>query len=119
MTPVVLEGMPHKLQTEPQNSLPLTSRLPIEGGPSGCKQEVVESVVTAEHTNSMVKMAEPTEMVADVDRTAPLDREPAETACGVDEGDKMGCKDLQLPTRSRIILQRKASVQWKCDGKHT
>ena len=95
MTPVILESMPHEMQ-EPQDSLPLTPRLPIEGKPRKCKQEEVASVVMATHTNGMAKTAKPTEMVADIDRTALLDGEPVETACGVDEGDETGCKDLQL-----------------------
>ena len=71
--------------------------LPIEGEPSECEQEVVDSVVTTGCTNGTVEMAEPREMVVDVDRTALLGGEPVETACGVDEGDETGCKDLQLP----------------------
>ena len=42
--------------------------------------------MTAGHTNWTAKMAKPTE-ITDVDRTALLGREPAERACGVDEGD--------------------------------
>ena len=57
----------------------------------------MDSVVTAGCTNGMVETAEPRETVVDVDRTALLGGEPAETACGVDEGDKTGRKDLQLP----------------------
>ena len=85
-TAVVLESAPHKMQNQPQNSLPLTLRPPIEGGPSECKQEVVESIMMAERTNGMVKMAKPTE-IADIDRMALLGGEPAERACGVNEGD--------------------------------
>jgi len=109
-TVVLLESEPHETQNEPQNSLQTTSRLPIEGVPNGCKQEVAESIATAEHASGMlkmVKMAEPkvvdvdrtataacgvnegTEIIADVNRTALLGREPAERASGVDEGDKM------------------------------
>ena len=113
-TSVILEGTPHETQDRLQNSLPLTPRLPIEGKPSGCKQEAVDSIVTTGRTNGMVRMAEPTEIadvnlekaapdgepaerahrinegnetVADVDRMALLGREPAEMACRVDEGD--------------------------------
>ena len=102
------------MQNQLQNSLPLTPRLPIEGEPSGCKQEAADSVVTAGRTNRMVRMAEPTEIAdinlekaaldgepverahridkgdetdADVDRTALLGGEPAEMACRVDKGD--------------------------------
>ena len=89
MTPVILESaLPHEMQTEPHSSLPLT--------PSRCKQEVADSVVTAGRTNRMVRMAEPTKMVADVNRTALLGGEPAEMACEVDEGDGTERKDLQL-----------------------
>ena len=97
MTPVVLESMLHKMQTEPQNSLPLTLRLPIDGKPNGRKQEAVDSVMTAEHMNGTVELAEPTEIV-DVNRTALLGRKPVERACGVDEGDGMEHEpQMQLP----------------------
>ena len=86
MTSVVLKSALHKMQNQPQNSLPLIPRPPIEGGPSKCKQEVVESIMMAEHMNGMVEMAEPTKIM-DIDRTALLGGEPAERACGVDEGD--------------------------------
>ena len=86
-TPVILEGTLHKLQTKPQNSLPLTSRPLIEGGPSRCKQEVVESVVTAGCANGMVEMAESTE-IADVNGMALLGRELAERARGISKGNE-------------------------------
>ena len=87
-TPVMLKSvLPHETQTKLQNSLPLTLRLPVEGEPSGCKQEVVESVVTAGRTNGMVETAEPTEIM-DVDRMALLGGEPAERVHIVDEGDE-------------------------------
>ena len=89
MTPVILMSAPHETQNQPHSSLPLTPRLPIDGEPCKCKQEVVDSIVMAGCTNGMVELAKPTEMVMDVDRTAPLDGEPAEMACGVDEGDEM------------------------------
>ena len=122
-TTVVLESAPHKMQNRLQNSLPLTPRLPIEGEPSGCKQEAADSVVMAGRTNRMVRMAEPTEIAdinlekaapdgepverahridegdetdADVDRMALLGREPAEMACRVDKGDGMEHRDLRL-----------------------
>ena len=87
-TPVVLKSaLPHETQTKLQNSLPLTPRPPIEGEPSGCKQEAVESVMTAGRANGMVETAEPTE-IADVDGMALLGREPAERARGISEGDE-------------------------------
>ena len=77
------------MQDQLQNSLPLTPRPPIEGEPSGCKQEVADSVVTAGCTNGMVGMTKPPQNDADVNRTALLGGKPAERACGVDEGDGM------------------------------
>ena len=74
------------MQTEPQNSLPLTPRLPIEGEPSGCKQEVVESIVTAGRMNQTVKTAEPT--ITDINRKAMLGREPAGMVHRVDKGSE-------------------------------
>ena len=88
-TSVILEGTPHKMQGQLQNSLPLTPRLPIEGEPSGCKQEVADSVVMAGCTNEMVGMTKPPQNDADVNRTALLGGKLAERACGVDEGDGM------------------------------
>jgi len=88
-TSVLLKGEPHETQNVPQNSLPLTLRLPIEGEPNECKQEVAESVVTAGRTIGTVEMANPREMDADVDRTALLGRDLAERACGVDESGRM------------------------------
>ena len=70
MTPVILKSTPHETQ-EPQDLLPLTPRLPIEGKPGKCKQEEAVSIVMATHTNGTAKMAKPTEMVMDIDRTAP------------------------------------------------
>jgi len=84
---VLLTGEPHKTQNVPQNSLPLTPRLPIDGKPGECKQEAANGVVTAGCTKGMVGMAKPRETVADIDRTALLGREPAERVYGVDEGD--------------------------------
>ena len=87
-TPVVLESAPHEMQNWLQNSLPLTLRLPIEGEPSGCKQEVADSVVTAGRTNRMVGMTKPPKpQIANIDRTPPLGRKLAERAYGVNEGD--------------------------------
>jgi len=87
-TPVVLESVLHETQNEPQDSLQVTPRLPIEGEPSECEREVAESVVTAERTNGKAQSANPPETVADVNRTASLGIKPAERACGVDEGDE-------------------------------
>ena len=92
-TTVILKSMLHEMQDQLQNSLQTTPRLPTEGELSKCRQEAVDSIVTATCTNSTAK---PTKMVADVNRTAPLDGEPAETACGVDEGDEMECEP-QMP----------------------
>ena len=86
MTPVVLESTLHETQ-EPHSSLPLTPRLPIEGEPSRCKQEVADSVGTAGCTNRMVETANLPETIADIDRTALLGGKPVERAHGVDEGD--------------------------------
>jgi len=87
-TLVLLTGKPHEMQNVSQDSLPLTPRPPIEGEPNACKQEATDGVVTAERTKGTVETAEPTETDADVDRTALLGGEPAERACGVDEGDE-------------------------------
>ena len=86
-TLVILESMLHEMQDQPQSSLPLTLRLPIDGEPCECKQEVVDSIVTAGCTNGTVELAEPTK-IADVDRTPTLGREPVAEACRVDEGDR-------------------------------
>ena len=123
MTTVILKGVPHEMRNEPQNSLRATPRrLPIEGEPCECKQEVANGVVTAGCTNGTAGTAKPIiadvnlekaapdgelaerahridegdETDVDVDRTALLGREPAEMACGVDEGDGMECRDLRL-----------------------
>ena len=122
---VLLEGVPHEMQTEPHSSLPLT--------PSRCKQEVADSVVMAERTNGTAEMAKPMEIAdvdsekaalggklveracrvdegdetnADVDRTATLGEDPATMACGVDEGDEMGRKDLRLPKAGLYCEER-------------
>jgi len=87
-TLVVLESAPHETQTKPQDSLPLTPRPPIDGEPRECKQEVVESVVTAERTNGTAQLANRPETDADIDKTALLGGEPAERASGVNEGDE-------------------------------
>ena len=88
MTPVMLKSaLPHEMQNWPQNSLPLTPRLPIEGKPNECKQEVVDSVVMAGCTNGMVRLAEPTK-IADVNEKAALGGEPVERARVIDKGDE-------------------------------
>ena len=95
MTPVVLEGVPHEMRNEPQDSLRATPRrLPVEGKPSECKQEVADNVVTAGRTNGMAGTAKP--IIADVDRTATLGKDLATAACGVDEGDEMERNELRL-----------------------
>ena len=127
MTPVVLKSvLPHETQTKLQNSLPLTPRLPIEGEPSGCKQEAAESVVTAGRANGTVETAKPTE-IADVDGMALLGREPAERARGIGEGDeterkaqsrlqelKLLCREIDqcsgiangdIPITNRLLLE--------------
>jgi len=76
------------MQNEPQDSPQVTPRLPIEGEPSKCEREVAESVVMAERTNGMVKMAKPCESDVDVDRKAALGGEPAERVHIVDEGGR-------------------------------
>jgi len=86
-TPVVLESAPHETQKPPQDSLQTTPRLPTEGKPSECKQEVTGSVVMAGRTNGTVGMTEPRKTDADVDLTPTLGREPVTRDCGVDEGD--------------------------------
>ena len=85
-TVVLLKSEPHEPQNEPQNSLPLTPRLPIEGEPNECKQEVAESIATAA---TACGVNDGTETDADVDRTALLGGDLAERACGVDEGGRM------------------------------
>jgi len=75
-------AMLHETQKWLQDSLQMTPRLPTEGKPVKCKQEVAESIVMVGRTNGMVETAEP---VAEVDRMALLGREPAERACRVDE----------------------------------
>ena len=85
-TTVILEGTLHETQTEPQDSLPLTLRLPIEGKPGKFKQEEVVSIVMAGHTNRMVKLAKPTETDMDINGKATLGREPVGMVHRVDEG---------------------------------
>ena len=86
-TPVVLKSMPHKTQTEPQSSSPLTPRLPTDGEPSRCKREAADSIVTAERTNGMVQSANLPE-IADVNGKALLGGELAERVHRLDEGDR-------------------------------
>ena len=78
-TTVVLKSTPHEMQTELQNSLQTTPRLPIEDEPSECTQEAADSDVMAGRTN---------EMDTDVDRMALLGGEPAERVHIVDEDDE-------------------------------
>ncbi|KIM51939.1 hypothetical protein SCLCIDRAFT_33037 [Scleroderma citrinum Foug A] len=86
-TPVVLESMPHESQDQLQDSLQVT--------PYACEQEAVDSVVTAERTNSTAKMAKPN--VVDVDGKAALGRDLAERVHIVDEGGEEHKSPLQLP----------------------
>ena len=86
-TLVLLESAPHETRNLPQDSLPLTPRLPIEGEPCECEQEVANGVVTAGRTNGTAGTAKP--IIADVDRTATLGKDLATAACGVDEGNRM------------------------------
>ena len=83
-------ALPHEMQTEPHSSLPLIPRPPIDGEPNECKQEAVDSIVTAGRMNRMVETAEP--QIADVDRTALLGGEPAERVHIVDKGDETECE---------------------------
>ena len=85
-TLVLLTGELHKTQNVPQNSLPLTPRLPIDGKPDECKQEAAESIVTAGRTNGMVRMTEPHETVADINGKAAPGRELVERVHVVNEG---------------------------------
>ena len=94
-TLVLLEGAPHEMRNEPQNSLRATPRrLPIEGEPCECEQEVANGVVTAGRTNGTAGMAKP--IIADVDRTVTLGKDLATVACGVDEGNKTERNKLRL-----------------------
>ena len=96
-TLVLLKGAPHEMRNEPQNSLRATPRrLPIEGEPCECEQEVANGVVTARCTKGMAQSANPPETDVDVDRTPTLDGELAMRDCGVDEGNGMEHKDLRL-----------------------
>ena len=57
-----------------------------------CEQEAVESIVMAGHMKGMAQLANPPEMDTNTDRTTLLGREPAERACGVNEGDRCESK---------------------------
>ena len=110
MTPVVLEGALHEMQTKPQSSLLLTSRPPIDGEPNGCKQEVADSDVTAECTNRTVKMTKPTE-ITDVDsEKAVLGGELVERACRVDKGDEMDVDVNRMVLLGREPAERASGV---------
>ena len=104
MTSVILESVLHKMQNLPQDLLLLTPRLPIEGEPNRCKQEVADSVVMAGRTNGTVKLAEPTE-ITDIDGMALLGREPAERARGISEGNEME-REAQLRLQELKLLCR-------------
>jgi len=141
-TVVLLESEPHEMQNEPQNSLQTTPRLPIEGEPSECKQEVVESVAMTEHTSGTLETVgttkpretvadvdrtataacgvnEGTEMHADVDRTALLGGEPAERVCGVDEGDETDREyQSRIQQTNRKKHQRNANANMDVPSAH-
>jgi len=99
-TLVLLTGEPHEMQNVLQDSLPLTLRLPIEGEPNACKQEVTDGVIMAECMKGMVKTAEPTETITDVDEGTTLGRGPVLEACGIDEGDRECNSQLQPQQRN-------------------
>ena len=102
MTPVIFESMLHESQNWLQSSLPLTPRLPIEGEPSRCKQEVADSNVMATHTNGMAK---PTD--ADIDlEEAPLGGDLADRACRVDEGSEE--REPQLRPQETDLICKEA-----------
>ena len=104
-TSVVLEGTPHETQDRLQNSLPLTPRPPIEGEPSGCKQEAADSVMTAGRTNGTVEMAKPNESDADVNGKATLGSEPTTVACGVDKGAETEHNELRLQETTNLLCE--------------
>jgi len=116
-TPVVLESAPHETQNQPQNSLQATPRLPTEGKPSECKQEVAESVVTVGRTKGMVRTANLPEMDTDVDRTALLGGELAERVCGVDEGDETD-REYQSRIQQTKKHQRNANANMDVPSAH-
>ena len=97
-TIVLCAATPHETQDQPQDSLQTTPRLPTKGKPSECEQEAEESVQTARRTNGTAQSANPPKMDTDIDpEKAVLGGDLAERACGVDEGNRTECKDLQLP----------------------
>ena len=82
MTPVMLKSaLPHEMQVELQDSLPLTPRLPIDGEPCKCKQEVADSTKPN---------------VTDINSKVALGRDLAERVHIVDEGGKEHKSPLQL-----------------------
>ncbi|KIM68355.1 hypothetical protein SCLCIDRAFT_20264 [Scleroderma citrinum Foug A] len=83
-TLVLLEGVLHEMRNKPQNLLRATPwRLPIEGEPCECEQEVANGVVTARRTNGTAG-------------TATLGKDLATVACGVDKGDETERNKLRL-----------------------
>ena len=81
-TPVMLKrALPHKLQKRPQDSLQVT--------PYACKQEAVDSIVTAGCMDRMVQLANLPETIADVDKGTLLGRELVVEAYGVHKGNRM------------------------------
>ena len=104
-TTVILECVLHEMQNWPQNSLLLTLRLPIEGEPNRCKQEVADSVVTAGHTNEMVKTAKSNELDMDVDGKTTLGRELAGMVHRVDKGGKECESKSQLQLETNLLCR--------------
>ena len=96
--------MPHETQTEPQSSLLLTPRPPIDGEPCKCKQEVADSLVMAECTNGMVQSANLPE-IADTDGKAALCRELVERASRVDEGGETDADVDRTPMLGGVTHQ--------------
>ena len=109
MTIVTLESAPHKTQ-EPHSSLPLTPRPPIEGKPSRCKQEAVDSIMTAGHMNGTVQLAKPME-ITDVNlEKAVLGGEPAERASRVDKGSEMDADVNGMALLGRELVERARGI---------
>ena len=108
MTVIVLKSMLlHETQIKLQNSLLLTPRLPIDGKPCKCKQEVADSIVMAglRCMNQTAEMAKP--QITNVDGTTLLGGELVERVCGVNKGGRM-------EHEGKLCLQ-KSEFYWKED----